>query len=40
MDAKQTPAITLQEETSKFSKTSRFLGKQITAYYKKNKTKS
>lgn len=29
MDAKQTPAITMQEESSKFSKTCRFLGKKF-----------
>lgn len=37
MDAKQAPAITMQEETSKFSKTCRFLGKKFTGYYKKTK---
>lgn len=38
MDAKQAPAITMQEETSKFSKTCRFLGKKFTAYYKKQQS--
>lgn len=41
MDAKQAPAITMQEETSKFSKTCRFLGKNtwIQLTIKKNSHK-